>query len=112
MSVFFFYTNIKLKNVFPPDGLWFGSDADHYSDVIMGMVESQINRLFKRRSKNTSKVRVTGLCGIHRGPVNFPHKAPVTRKGFPFDDVIMHGLVLCCYMRLHCIFNAVVYGVQ
>ena len=23
------------------------------------------------------------------GPVNFPHKWPVTRKMFPFDDVIM-----------------------
>ena len=27
--------------------------------------------------------------GIHRGPVNSPHKWPVTRKMFPFDDVIM-----------------------
>ena len=26
---------------------------------------------------------------IHRGPVNSPHKWPVTRKMFPFDDVIM-----------------------
>ena len=26
---------------------------------------------------------------IHRGPVNSPHKCPVTRKMFPFDDVIM-----------------------
>ena len=26
---------------------------------------------------------------IHRGPVNSPHKSPVTRKMFPFDDVIM-----------------------
>ena len=28
--------------------------------------------------------------GIHRGPVNSPHKWPVTRKIFPFDDVIMY----------------------
>ena len=27
--------------------------------------------------------------GIHREPVNSPHKWPVTRKMFPFDDVIM-----------------------
>ena len=27
--------------------------------------------------------------GIHRSPVNSPHKAPITRKKFPFDDVIM-----------------------
>ena len=29
------------------------------------------------------------LRGIHRSPVNSPHKAPVTRKKFPFHDVIM-----------------------
>ena len=27
--------------------------------------------------------------GIHRRPVNSPHKWPVTRKMFPFDDVVM-----------------------
>ena len=27
--------------------------------------------------------------GIHRSPVNSPHKGLVTRKMFPFDDVIM-----------------------
>ena len=27
--------------------------------------------------------------GIHRWPVNSPHKGPVTREMFPFDDVIM-----------------------
>ena len=26
---------------------------------------------------------------IHRWPVNSPHKGPVTRKIFPFDDAIM-----------------------
>ena len=45
-----------------------------------------LNRLCRRRSKKTSKLRVTGLCV---GPVNSPHKWPVTRKMFPFDDVIM-----------------------
>ena len=35
--------------------------------------------------------------GIHRWPVNSPHKWPVTRKMLPFDDVIMETLeaVLC-----------------
>ena len=48
------------------------------------------NRLFRRRSKKTSKLRVTGLClGNSPGSVNSPHKGPVTRKMFPFDDVIM-----------------------
>ena len=27
--------------------------------------------------------------GIHRGPVNSPHRGPVTRKMFSFDDVII-----------------------
>ena len=60
-----------------------------------------VNRLFGRRSKKTSKLRVTGLCvgnspGTgefpHKGqwPVNSSHKWPVTRKMFPFHDVIMH----------------------
>ena len=49
-----------------------------------------LNRLFRRRSKKTSKLRVTGLCaGNSPGPVNPPHKGPVTRKMLPFDDVIM-----------------------
>ena len=51
-----------------------------------------LNRLFGRRLKKTSKLRVTGLCaGNSTGPVNSPHKGPVTRKMFPFDDVIMIG---------------------
>ena len=34
-----------------------------------------LNRLFRRRSKETSKLRVTGLCeGNSPGPVNSPHK--------------------------------------
>ena len=49
-----------------------------------------LNRLFRHRSKKTPKLRVTGLCvGNSPGPVNSPHKGPVTRKMFPFDDVIM-----------------------
>ena len=49
-----------------------------------------LNRLFRSRSKKTSKLRVTGLCvGNSPGPVNSPHNGPVTRKMFPFDDVIM-----------------------
>ena len=39
-----------------------------------------LSRLFRRRSKKTAKLRVTGPC---------PHKWPVTRKMFSFDDVIM-----------------------
>ena len=30
--------------------------------------------------------------GIHRRPVNSPHKGPVTRKMLPFDDIIMQEI--------------------
>ena len=49
-----------------------------------------LNRLFRRRSKKISKLRVTGLCaGNSPETGEFPHKWPVTRKMFPFDGVIM-----------------------
>ena len=50
-----------------------------------------LSRLFRRRSKKPSKIHVTGLCaGNSPGPVNSLHKWPVTRKMFPFDEVIMN----------------------
>ena len=67
----------------------------HYSDVKMSAMASQItavptNCLLRRRSKKTSKLRVTAFVrGIHRSSVDSHHKGPVTRKTFPFDDVIM-----------------------
>ena len=49
-----------------------------------------LNRLFRRISKKTSKLRVTGHCaGNSPVTVNSPHEWPVTRKMFSFDDVIM-----------------------
>ena len=52
--------------------------------------DSLLSRLFRHRSKKTWKLRVTGLCvGNSPGTVNSPHKRPVTRKMFPFDNVIM-----------------------
>ena len=61
-----------------------------------------LNRLFGRISRKTSKLRVTGFVrGIHRWPVNSPHKGPVTREIFPFDDLIMqnHALFLGNHQR-------------
>ena len=39
--------------------------------------------------KHQSSASLAFVQGIHRWPVNSPHKKPVTRKMFPFDDVIM-----------------------
>ena len=41
--------------------------------------------------KHQSSVALAFVRGIHRGLVNSPHKWPVTRKMFPFDDVIMYN---------------------
>ena len=41
------------------------------------------------QSKHQSSTSLAFVWGIHRGPVNSPHKWPVTWKMFPFDDVIM-----------------------
>ena len=71
----------------------------HYNDVIMCAMASQITNLTiiyatvysRRGSKKTSKLRPLAFVrGIHRWPVNSPHKGPVMRKLFPYDDVIMY----------------------
>ena len=43
------------------------------------------------QSKHQSSASLVFVRGIRRGPGNSPHKEPVTRKMFPFDDVIMTG---------------------
>ena len=72
---------------------------NHYCDVIMGTVASQITSLTivytavysdADQSKHQSSASLAFVWGIHRRPVNSPHKWPATRKMFPFDDVIMH----------------------
>ena len=70
----------------------------HYCDVIMGTMASQITslRLFTQPfiqaqiKENSKAPRYWPFVrGIHRWPVNSPHKGPVTRKMSPFDYVIM-----------------------
>ena len=39
--------------------------------------------------KHQSSASLAFVRGIHRWPMNSPHKWPVTRKMFPFDDVII-----------------------
>ena len=51
--------------------------------------------------KHQSSASLAFVWGIHRGPVNSPHKWPVTRKRFPFDDVIMPVLWVYSYIYMH-----------
>ena len=70
----------------------------HYYNVIMGAMASRITSLTivsstvysdADQSKHQSSASLAFERGIHWGPVNSPHKWPVTQKMFPFDDVIM-----------------------
>ena len=70
----------------------------HYSDAIMGAMASQITSLTTVYStvysgvdqrKHQISASLAFVRGIHRWPVNTPHKWPATRKRIPFDDVIM-----------------------
>ena len=90
----------------------------HYYDVIMGTMASQITSLTivfstvysdADQRKHQSSASLAFMRGIHRSP----HKWPVTRKMFPFDDVIMCLLVCvhfeCCsscqYLALYVAHN-------
>ena len=75
-----------------------GNHINHYGDVIMGTIASQITSLMIVYStvysdvdqrKHQSSASLAFVRGNRRGPVNSLHKWPVTRKMFPFDDFIM-----------------------
>ena len=87
---------------------------NHYCDVIMAEIASQITSLtvvyltvYSDQRKHKSSASLAFVRGIHRWPVNSPHKGPVTRKMFPFDDVIMiqydNGITGTVCSRLHTI---------
>ena len=73
----------------------------HNCDVIMDAVASKITSLTivystvysdADQRKHQSSASLAFELGFHRGPVNSPHKWPVTRKMFSFDDVIMQNV--------------------
>ena len=77
---------------------WITSFTIVYSTVYSGAYQG----------KHQSSASLAFVRRIHQWPANSPHKWPVTRKMFPFDDVIrvvsiMLDSVVCCikvYMYL------------
>ena len=72
---------------------------EHYNDVIAGAMASQITSLTivcltvysgADQRKHQSSASLTFVMGIHRWPLNSPHKSSVTRKMLTFDDVIIN----------------------
>ena len=84
--------------------------SSHNSDVIMGAMASQITSLTivystvyagADQKKYQSFASLAFVRGIHRWPVNFPHKWPVTRKMLPLDDVIMVSIYVGMYIGMY-----------
>ena len=69
-----------------------------YCDIIMNAMASQITGVSivcwavssgAGQARHQSSASLAFVRGIHRWPVNSPHKGPVTWKMLPLDDVIM-----------------------
>ena len=84
---------------FSNDIIPYNEVTQHYNDVIMGAIGSQITSLTivystvysgADQRKHESSAALAFVRGIHRSPMN----GPVTRKMCPFDDVMMKSIVL------------------
>ena len=73
-------------------------ETSHHNDVIIGLIASlniSLTIVYSTvysdadQRKHQSSASLAFVWGIHPGPVNSLHKWPVTRKMFPFDDVII-----------------------
>ena len=84
----------------------------------MGAMASQITSLTivyltvfsgAHQRKHQSSASLAFVRGIHRWPVNSPHKWPVTRKMFPLDDVIMTHISIKQYIHAGLIWFALIW---
>ena len=101
LLTFWIFCSRETKNQFTCECILIGTALEcncHYIDGIMTMVASQITRLTVVYSivysgtdqrKHQSSASLAFVVGNSPGPVNSPHKGPVTRKMVPFDDVII-----------------------
>ena len=78
-------------------------------------ITSPASRLFTQRciqaqiKENINALSLAFVRGIHRWPVNSPHKWPVMQKMFPFDDVIMATCLIGFRYLFHKWFNNMQY---
>ena len=79
-----------------------GFTDNHYNDVIMSTMASQttgVSIVYLTISSGTDERKHQSFASlafvreIHRWPENSPHKGRVTRKIFPFDNVIMKSIL-------------------
>ena len=78
--------NFNIMWAHPEVSIIFEKITIYYNDVIMSVMASQIISLSwtvysgADQRKHQSSAWLAFVWGIHRGPVNYPHKWPVTRK--------------------------------
>ena len=64
-------------------------------NTMASQITNLLRRLFRRRSKKTSKLRVTGLCAGNSPVTGQSHAQRASNAEiFPIDDVIMKQLQL------------------
>ena len=93
------YASLGLNEIYTiVNNTWLKNQTQFFHYVIMSAMVSQITSLTiitqpfiqgTDQRKHQSSASLAFVREIHRLPVNSPHKAPVTRKMFPFDEVIM-----------------------
>ena len=85
----------------------------------MGAIASEITSLTSVYStvysdadhrKHQSSASLAFVRGSHRGPKNSPHKWPVTREMFPFDDVIMIPRMYIQMKRKACVWGSLIHA--
>ena len=77
----------QVAELFPHDR-WRHNGRDGVSNYQLTIVYSTIYSDADQR-KHQSSASLAYVRGVHRGPLNSPHKCPVTRKMSPFDDVVL-----------------------
>ena len=79
--------------------------GEHFSDVMMSAMESQITGISivcsivcsgVDQRKHQSSASLAFVRGIHRWPLVSPYKGPVARKMFPCDDVTTRNSIFSC----------------
>ena len=96
----------------------------HYSDVIIVTMASQLTSVWivcsaicsgADQRKHQSSASLAFVRGLHRGPVNSPHKWPVTRKCFhlmtsSWGEGSVICIPICRYISKLSYWNRILYG--
>ena len=91
-----YYHSVLFTTIMYTMRAWSPITKYHYNGVIISAIASQITGVSTStvcpgadQREHQSSASLAFVRGIHQSPVNSPHKRTVTRKMFPFDDIIL-----------------------